>query len=112
MDISVVFFFFKQKTAYEIKECDWNSDVCSFRSLRGNQSSCPYLALHRLNKLFRIPTYSILEHQLDVFDIADVGGRIALHQHNIGLLARRQRPDAVTFTQKLRAIQRCDEIGR
>ena len=24
-----VFFFFKQKTAYEIKECDWSSDVCS-----------------------------------------------------------------------------------
>src|ERR1051326_9322188 len=21
--------FFKQKTAYEIKECDWSSDVCS-----------------------------------------------------------------------------------
>ncbi len=27
--ILVVFFFFKQKTAYEIKECDWSSDVCS-----------------------------------------------------------------------------------
>src|ERR1051326_4168442 len=25
----VVIFFFKQKTAYEIKECDWSSDVCS-----------------------------------------------------------------------------------
>ena len=25
----VGFFFFKQKTAYEIKECDWSSDVCS-----------------------------------------------------------------------------------
>src|ERR1051326_7567056 len=25
----VVVFFFKQKTAYEIKECDWSSDVCS-----------------------------------------------------------------------------------
>ena len=25
----VQFFFFKQKTAYEIKECDWSSDVCS-----------------------------------------------------------------------------------
>ena len=25
----VIFFFFKQKTAYEIKECDWSSDVCS-----------------------------------------------------------------------------------
>src|ERR1051326_7561346 len=23
------FSFFKQKTAYEIKECDWSSDVCS-----------------------------------------------------------------------------------
>ena len=27
--ILVFFFFFKQKTAYEIKECDWSSDVCS-----------------------------------------------------------------------------------
>ena len=27
--IGVSFFFFKQKTAYEIKECDWSSDVCS-----------------------------------------------------------------------------------
>ena len=26
---SIDFFFFKQKTAYEIKECDWSSDVCS-----------------------------------------------------------------------------------
>src|SRR6056300_1332367 len=25
----VVFIFFKQKTAYEISECDWSSDVCS-----------------------------------------------------------------------------------
>ena len=29
MVVVVVFFFFKQKTAYEIKECDWSSDVCS-----------------------------------------------------------------------------------
>ena len=28
-EISFEFFFFKQKTAYEIKECDWSSDVCS-----------------------------------------------------------------------------------
>ena len=27
-------FFFKQKTAYEIKECDWSSDVCSSDLLR------------------------------------------------------------------------------
>ena len=24
-----LFFFFKERTAYEIKECDWSSDVCS-----------------------------------------------------------------------------------
>ena len=27
--VLLFFFFFKQKTAYEIKECDWSSDVCS-----------------------------------------------------------------------------------
>src|SRR5881275_2307641 len=26
---SCFFFFFKQKTAYEIVPCDWSSDVCS-----------------------------------------------------------------------------------
>ena len=25
----MLFFFFKQKTAYEIRNCDWSSDVCS-----------------------------------------------------------------------------------
>ena len=27
--VVVLFFFFKQKTAYEIYQCDWSSDVCS-----------------------------------------------------------------------------------
>ena len=30
--IVVVFFFFKQKTAYEIVDCDWSSDGVLFRS--------------------------------------------------------------------------------
>ena len=30
------FFFFKQKTAYEILTCDWSSDVCS-SDLFGNR---------------------------------------------------------------------------
>ena len=29
VSVFCIFFFFKQKTAYEIKECDWSSDVCS-----------------------------------------------------------------------------------
>ena len=28
-DLAIQIFFFKQKTAYEILECDWSSDVCS-----------------------------------------------------------------------------------
>src|ERR1051326_6348379 len=39
----MLFFFFKQKTAYEIKECDWSSDVCSSdlfaRSSRSNATA-------------------------------------------------------------------------
>src|SRR5213596_768303 len=31
------FFFFKQKTAYEIRPCDWSSDVCSSDLDRRNQ---------------------------------------------------------------------------
>ena len=27
--VVLFFFFFKQKTAYEILTCDWSSDVCS-----------------------------------------------------------------------------------
>src|SRR3546814_1901724 len=29
MSLSVYFFFFKQKTAYEMRISDWSSDVCS-----------------------------------------------------------------------------------
>ena len=29
MECECYFFFFKQKTAYEIYQCDWSSDVCS-----------------------------------------------------------------------------------
>src|SRR3546814_8937659 len=32
------FFFFKQKTAYEMRISDWSSDVCSSDLLRGNVS--------------------------------------------------------------------------
>ena len=39
-----VFFFFKQKTAYEIYQCDWSSDVCSSdldtKTVRGKK---PYI---------------------------------------------------------------------
>src|SRR3546814_6110438 len=35
MCVLVGFFFFKQKTAYELRISDWSSDVCSSDLLRG-----------------------------------------------------------------------------
>src|SRR3546814_9678575 len=35
MFIVFVFFFFKQKTAYEMRISDWSSDVCSSDLMRG-----------------------------------------------------------------------------
>ena len=35
----VLFFFFKQKTAYEIVDCDWSSDVCSSDLVCGRNPS-------------------------------------------------------------------------
>src|SRR5881275_447474 len=57
--LGCMFFFFKQKTAYEIVPCDWSSDVCS-SDLRENLLRCvtafnPLLApndfLHALVRL-------------------------------------------------------------
>ena len=49
----VVFFFFKQKTAYEIVSRDWSSDVCSSDldvSIRGQFISIgEYEGLHERN---------------------------------------------------------------
>src|SRR5213596_4116072 len=41
------FFFFKQKTAYEIRPCDWSSDVCSSDLERGHVRALSAPALRR-----------------------------------------------------------------
>ena len=40
--VDVFVFFFKQKTAYEIYQCDWSSDVCS-SDLGGSKIDGPAL---------------------------------------------------------------------
>ena len=49
--ISVFFFFFKQKTAYEIGTGDWSSDVCSSDLFVGSGSDKRYLILFRFNNV-------------------------------------------------------------
>src|SRR3546814_12121934 len=56
--IHVYFFFFKQKTAYEMRISDWSSDVCSsdLLLLANSAFSCPdYLTTSRLCRS-RYPT--------------------------------------------------------
>src|SRR3546814_9218318 len=42
------FFFFKQKTAYEMRISDWSSDVCSSDLLSGEGMVAPVAALRRV----------------------------------------------------------------
>src|SRR3546814_245140 len=44
---SICFFFFKQKTAYEMRISDWSSDVCSSDLTEAQQT---VLALHRMRQ--------------------------------------------------------------
>src|SRR3546814_2977861 len=44
----VVFFFFKQKTAYELRISDWSSDVCSSDLDRPLPEHLPRLAIFRM----------------------------------------------------------------
>ena len=44
-----MFFFFKQKTAYEIHSGDWSSDVCSSDLIHGDLTRALYLLLERLD---------------------------------------------------------------
>ena len=46
-----VFFFFKQKTAYEIYQCDWSSDVCSSDLTKGDAAAQQVMRAH--NRIVR-----------------------------------------------------------
>src|SRR3546814_17118800 len=77
------FFFFKQKTAYEMRISDWSSDVCSS---------------------------DLLDLTIDEFQ-HDLDERLALARHASGGLARLQpEPQAEQHAQRQRHGDR--EIGR
>ena len=57
--VFVFFFFFKQKTAYEIVDCDWSSDVCS--SDLGDIQDGNYQVMSGLEQGDRIATSNILK---------------------------------------------------
>ena len=84
----VVVFFFKQKTAYEIYQCDWSSDVCS-SDLGGKFVTNPSGGLlskgHPLGATGLAQCTELVWHLRGQAEDRQVeGARVAL-QHNLGL---------------------------
>ena len=56
-------FFFKQKTAYEIYQCDWSSDVCSSDLLTSNRRSTKHRDLAGYKIAVRIETRARVDNE-------------------------------------------------
>src|SRR3546814_8385358 len=87
-----MFFFFKQKTAYEMRISDWSSDVCSSDLLAGrdqsrnrgtSQNNLPFWYRQRCGSLemrgvcaeqFQQCTFDVLDQRDDALD--DLAGEI------------------------------------
>src|SRR3546814_8733767 len=87
---SFYFFFFKQKTAYEMRISDWSSDVCSSDLLHYANSPLSHSPL----KLPRIPGVTtdepIDEEASDRMEVHDEVSRF-LRLHQIGRASCRER---------------------
>src|SRR3546814_4170089 len=55
----VFFFFFKQKTAYEMRISDWSSDVCSSDLLANGLAAAAIITLHMEISLEGLPYLAI-----------------------------------------------------
>src|SRR3546814_16179898 len=80
-----VFFFFKQKTAYEMRISDWSSDVCSSDLLAG-RIAAPALRLERADQ----PVGELERIVLDV-DQGQARHEARNLQHEIGRASCRER---------------------
>src|SRR3546814_10027753 len=89
-------FFFKQKTAYELRISDWSSDVCSsdlyLRCLNGQAVLQPFgqkivLLCHRIK---RLPDRGSKLQSLDHFDAFDRAGLLD-KRFEIGRASCRER---------------------
>src|SRR3546814_2432629 len=60
----VIFFFFKQKTAYEMRISDWSSDVCS-SDLEMDGADAPAALFRQRNKVDIFSTENRIVRDLD-----------------------------------------------
>ena len=69
-----LFFFFKQKTAYEIYQCDWSSDVCSSDLITVNNRQ---ITAHHINT--GVPHVVVFVDDISEVPIMDTGRLIRNH---------------------------------
>src|SRR3546814_12235426 len=98
-----VFFFFKQKTAYEVRISDWSSDVCSSDLRHGRQRG--KIVGHRANVAVAQFGGDLLHHRQ-----RRIGSRAALPRielaRDIGGMLRGDRREARRDTEARRAVAR------
>src|SRR3546814_1630158 len=89
-----VFFFFKQKTAYEMRISDWSSDVCS-SDLRGRKPLLGMGERQVLHELLGTDPGPVGEHPLEMrFAEPDLGCRHC--KARLVLVMRRQPFDGLS----------------
>src|SRR3546814_2455269 len=84
------FFFFKQKTAYEMRISDWSSDVCSSDLLLRR---APAPGAHRIGDPDTAPRQRLAQQAFDLgVDAPEIGRRRALDRRmERGIEAQRKR---------------------
>src|SRR3546814_3823018 len=112
MGSSVFFFFFKQKTAYEMRISDWSSDVCSSDLC----SATGVIRRHPDIKLTRqaddiAPLAALQGEMLDaLWPTLDVGG-ILLYA-TCSVLPTENREVIGAFLERTPGARELDQIGR
>src|SRR3546814_6934264 len=90
--ICVVFFFFKQKTAYEMRISDWSSDVCS-SDLRDHPSLAVPNDRNRRCAVLDDPQCDVLGYAVEVQTVAPAVCAVSWHVERDALSRVAQRPN-------------------
>src|SRR5213593_3447260 len=109
-----LFFFFKQKTAYEMVSCDWSSDVCSSdlwpRRRKADRPSLQKPGLPARGALGRAARRALTTpHDRHVFAAPDAGGILLLAALDA---ARSGPPGAQRRAERRRGCERPGDAAR
>src|SRR5262245_21543766 len=74
-------------------------------------SEFPIVILGRIKQLLRVVSYAVLEDDFHVLDVRDVRGWITLDDHEISVLADRDRADLSLAAEEDRTVQSRDLNG-